>query len=72
MMSPFEDCELTVAIPDRGLRAGERGFIVEVVADGKAYFVEFCDETGATKEVIYVDAEQIRPVTIPEPARATK
>ena len=71
-MAQFDDCELTVAIPERGLRAGERGFIVEIVADGKAYFVEFCDETGATREVIYVDAEQIRPVTITEPARATK
>ena len=67
-LQPFEDVELTVAIPERGLCVGARGFIVEAIADGKAYFVEFCDETGATREVIYVDAEQIRPLTIPEPA----
>lgn len=63
MMAQYDDCELIAAIPERGLHAGARGFVVEAIAGGKAYFVEFCDESGATREVIYVEGDQIRPRT---------
>ena len=37
-----------VDIPALGLTAGEVGAVVEVLGDGEAFEVEFCDSTGVT------------------------
>ena len=39
---------LTVDLPTLGLRAGEVGAVVEVLADGEAFEIEFCDRSGTT------------------------
>ena len=47
----FDVIELTVNIPDRGLRAGMQGTIVECHSDD-AYEVEFTDESGETRNLL--------------------
>lgn len=43
------DTMATVAdVPAQGLTAGEVGAVVEVLGDGEALEVEFCDRSGVT------------------------
>lgn len=39
---------LTEDVPEYGLIAGEVGAVVEVLGDGDAFEVEFCDNSGMT------------------------
>lgn len=39
---------VTADVPSLGLTAGEVGAVVEVLGEGEAFEVEFCDESGAT------------------------
>lgn len=50
---------LTEDIPKHNLRRGQVGTIVEVFEDGKAFEVEFSDQTGRTYESIGVKPEQM-------------
>lgn len=50
---------LTEDIPKHNLRRGQVGTIVEVFDDGKAFEVEFSDQTGRTYESIGVKPEQM-------------
>lgn len=50
---------LTVDLPDHELRRGQVGTIVEILADGAACEVEFCDREGRTYESVGLRPEQI-------------
>jgi len=41
---------LTVDLPDCNLWRGQVGTVVEILADGNAFEVEFCDRDGRTFE----------------------
>ncbi|HEY9653147.1 MAG TPA: DUF4926 domain-containing protein [Coleofasciculaceae cyanobacterium] len=50
---------LTVNLPEFKLRRGQVGTVVEILADGRAFEVEFCDRTGRTYESLGLRPEQI-------------
>ncbi|MBN9118853.1 MAG: DUF4926 domain-containing protein [Planctomycetes bacterium] len=49
-------------VPEHNLTAGEVGAVVEVLGDGEAFEVEFCDNTGATYGLHTLRADQIMPL----------
>jgi Domain of unknown function (DUF4926) len=50
---------LTVDLPEYSLWCGQVGTVVELLADGAAFEVEFSDRTGRTYESIGLRPEQI-------------
>ena len=50
---------LTVDFPDYNLWRGQVGTVVEILANGAAFEVEFCDRNGRTYESIGLRPEQI-------------
>ncbi len=50
---------LTVDLPEDSLWRGQVGTVVEILADGAAYEVEFNDREGRTYESLGLRAEQI-------------
>jgi len=72
MFDEFERVMLTTDLPDRGLREGATGTIVDVHRNPDAYMVEFT-ANGETIAVVAVNADQVRRVTgskRPMPRRA--
>ena len=65
MTTPIELLDtvaLTVDVPALGLTAGEVGAVVEVLGQGDAVEVEFCDRTGETYGLHTLRAEQLVPL----------
>ncbi|ANV84358.1 DUF4926 domain-containing protein [Picosynechococcus sp. PCC 7003] len=50
---------LTVDLPEFNLLKGQVGTVVEILADGKAFEVEFSDRQGRTFESVGLLPEQI-------------
>lgn len=50
---------VTADVPALGLTAGEVGAVVEVLGDGEAFEVEFCDNAGATYGLHTLRASQL-------------
>jgi Domain of unknown function (DUF4926) len=50
---------LTVDIPEYNLWRGQVGTVVELLADGAAFEVEFSDRNGRTYESVELNPEQI-------------
>lgn len=50
---------LTVDLPEFNLWHGQVGTVVEILADGRAFEVEFSDRTGRTYESLGLRPEQI-------------
>lgn len=50
---------LTVDLPDYKLWRGQVGTIVEILADGVAFEVEFCDRAGRTYESVGLHPDQV-------------
>ncbi len=50
---------LTVDLPEYDLLRGQVGTVVEVLADGTAFEVEFSDRSGRTYESVGLRPEQI-------------
>ena len=46
-------------IPELGLTAGEVGAVVEVLGEGEAFEVEFCDNSGVTYGLYTLRASQL-------------
>jgi hypothetical protein len=55
----LEVVALTVDLPEFNLYRGQVGTVVEILADGKAFEVEFSDRTGRTYESLGLRPEQI-------------
>lgn len=60
MIALLDTVILTRDLPEEGLRAGERGAVVEIYGGREGYEVEFFDEAGDTKAVITVRAGDLR------------
>jgi len=63
---------LTVDLPEYNLWRGQVGTVVEILAEGAAFEVEFCDREGRTYESVGLRPEQIiilhyEPLTTPPP-----
>ena len=58
-ISILDTVALIVDIPDLKLTAGEVGSVVEVLGDGTAFEVEFCDNDGMTYGLHALRADQI-------------
>jgi hypothetical protein len=50
---------LTVSLPEFNLWRGQVGTVVEILAEGRAFEVEFSDRTGRTYESVGLRPEQI-------------
>lgn len=50
---------LTVDLPEQNLWRGQVGTVVEILANGKAFEVEFSDKQGQTYESLGLNSEQI-------------
>ena len=50
---------LTADLPGHNLRRGQVGTVVEILADGAAFEVEFCDREGRTYESLGLRPDQI-------------
>ncbi|MBD1931990.1 MULTISPECIES: DUF4926 domain-containing protein [Cyanophyceae] len=50
---------LTVNLPEFNLWRGQVGTVVEILADGRAFEVEFSDRTGRTYESLGLRPDQI-------------
>ena len=55
----FDIVALTTDLPEHNLRRGQVGTVVEVLAGGKAFEVEFSDREGRTFESIGIEPEQM-------------
>ncbi|MGL4463485.1 MAG: DUF4926 domain-containing protein [Planctomycetia bacterium] len=53
---------LTADVPALGLTVGEVGAVVEVLQDGTAFEVEFCDPSGSTYGLHTLRADQLIPL----------
>ncbi len=50
---------LTASIPEYGLHRGQVGTVVDILADGEAFEVEFCDREGRTYESAGLRPDQL-------------
>ncbi len=55
----FDVVALTVDLPEYNLWQGQVGTVVEILAGGEAYEVEFCDREGRTYESVGLRPDQI-------------
>ena len=55
----FDGVALTSDLPEYNLRRGQVGTVVEILAAGKAFEVEFSDRDGRTYESIGLHPDQI-------------
>ena len=55
----FDSVALTGDLPEYNLRRGQVGTVVEILADGKAFEVEFSDRDGRTYESVGLRPDQI-------------
>jgi hypothetical protein len=53
---------LTADVPALGLTAGEVGAVVDVLGNGEAFEVEFCDPNGTTYGLHTLRANQLIPL----------
>lgn len=66
----FDVIALMIDLPEHNLRRGQVGTIVEILANGKAFEVEFSDSNGRTFESIGIKPEQMMMLHY-EPAKIT-
>ncbi len=55
----FDGVALTSDLPEYNLRRGQVGTVVEILADGKAFEVEFSDRDGRTYQSVGLRPDQI-------------
>lgn len=59
MIKLLDTVALTMDLPEYNLWRGQVGTVVEILADGKAYEVEFSDREGHTYESVGLRPDQI-------------
>ena len=69
MIEEFDVVALTRDIKGTYLKKGDMGTIVDILAGGKAYIVEFILQTGFTAALEVIDASTVRPLKEGEPER---
>ncbi len=50
---------LTASLPEYGLHRGQVGTVVDILANGQAFEVEFCDREGRTYESVGLRPDQL-------------
>ena len=60
MIKELDCVALKVALPERGLAAGDVGAVVHVYGEGRGFMVEFTTFAGKTVAVAKVSSDQIR------------
>ena len=55
----FDSVALTGDLPEYNLKRGQVGTVVEILAEGKAFEVEFSDRNGRTYESVGLRPDQI-------------
>ena len=50
---------LTASIPEYGMYRGQVGTVVDILAEGRAFEVEFCDREGRTYESVGLHPDQL-------------
>lgn len=61
MIERYKEAVLTKDLPEKGLKAGDVGTVVEVHDAGAGYSLEFFSPSGETVAVATVAAEAARP-----------
>ena len=61
MIKEFDPVVLTESLPDKGLEAGDVGWVV-LIHNGGGFEVEFMTLNGETVSVVTVSAGAVRPV----------
>jgi hypothetical protein len=64
MLKELDPLVLTKPLPQRGLQAGDVGWVVMVHDEGAGYEVEFVTLGGETVSVVTVPAEGVRPISL--------
>lgn len=59
MIDLFDVVALVVDLPNHHLQRGQVGTVVEILADGKAFEVEFSDNEGQVYASLGLTSEQI-------------
>ena len=59
-MNLYDVVELAVDLPEKGLRKGMVGTVVDVYDDPRAFEVEFDDEDGVEIALLALGPEQLR------------
>jgi len=60
----FDSVRLRHALPDHGLQAGDVGVIMDALnLTEPIYLVEFIDDEGRTRALVYVEPELIEPAS---------
>lgn len=72
MIEQYKEAVLTRDLPEKGLKAGDVGTVVEVHDDGAGYSLEFFSPSGETVAVATVPAEATRPATSDEVLHARR
>ena len=70
MIKELDPVVLTESLPERGLQAGDVGWVVMVHDQGAGYEVEFVTLSGETISVVTAPARSVRPVGAKEIAHA--
>jgi hypothetical protein len=70
MIAEHTHAVLTADLPEHGLRAGDVGTVVGILGEGAAYLIEFFTLNGDTIDVVYAEADQVRPAGGEEVAHA--
>ena len=63
MIAEYEDVFVLTDLPDKRLRAGDIGTVVDIHADGAGCVVEFMNAAGETVAVPPLLTSEVRPVT---------
>lgn len=58
-IQPLEVIALIVDIPERNLWRGQVGTVVDILGEGKALEVEFCDRNGRTYASLGLRPDQV-------------
>jgi hypothetical protein len=58
-IQPLEVVALTVDIPELNLQRGQVGTVVDILSEGKALEVEFCDRNGRTYASLGLRPDQV-------------
>lgn len=72
MIEQYKEAVLTKDLPEKGLKAGDVGTVVEVHDDGAGYSLEFFSPSGATVAVATVPADATRPAASDEVLHARR
>ncbi|MFZ4827755.1 MAG: DUF4926 domain-containing protein [Phototrophicaceae bacterium] len=70
MINEHEQVVITTDLPEHDLKAGDVGVVVHIYHDGVAYELEIFALDGRTLDVVTVEAQHVRAVSVSKGLRA--